>query len=144
MTSEISIDRPHFTVRVDESMLKIDLKGSVRNEIEEALENKPVLRETIGRILEMFIPLHVHLSGIDSVSTDKNGNVLMKLHHHRDVIIPLDRKDAEKLVSKLNELIPMEKHKELERIMREEKLQKAAERREETQIGREAKDTWGH
>lgn len=124
----LEIEKPHFTVRVYEGMLKIDLKGGVRNEIEEALESKPVLRETIGKILGMFIPLHVHLSDIDSVSMDKNGLVVIKLPHHRDVTIPLDPKDAKKLVDKLNQLIPKEKEREIARIMKEQKderIQKA-------------------
>jgi hypothetical protein len=119
-----TIEKPQFTVRVYENMLKIDLKGGVKDEVEEALENKPVLKETIGRILEMFIPLHVRLSDINSVCTDKKGNVVMELPRHRDIIIPLDQKDAEKLVDKLNQLVPEEKEKEIARIMKEQKLQR--------------------
>jgi hypothetical protein len=120
----LKIEKPHFTVKVTESMLRIDLKGSVKDDIEDALENKPVLKETIGRILGMFIPLHVRLSDIDSVRMDKNGDVMMKLPRRRDVIIPLDPKDAEKLVDKLNQLIPKEKEREIVRIMKEQKLQR--------------------
>jgi hypothetical protein len=120
----LEIEKAHFTVRVYESMLKIDLKGGVKDEIEDALENKPVLRETIGRILGMFIPLHVRLSDIDSVRTDEKGDVVVKLPRHRDVAIPLDPKDAKKLVDKLNQLIPKEKEKEIARIMEEQKLKR--------------------
>jgi hypothetical protein len=53
-TEILKIVRPHFTVRVYESMLRIDLKGSVKNDIEEAFENTPVLEQAIGSILGMF------------------------------------------------------------------------------------------
>jgi hypothetical protein len=120
----LTVEKPHFTVRVYENMLKIDLKGSVKNDIEEALENAPVLRETIGNVLEIFNPLHVHLSDIDSVEVDKMGKVKIKLPRHRDVVIPLDPKEAKKLVDKLNQLIPEEKEKEIARIMKEQKLKR--------------------
>ena len=84
-------------------MLKIDLKGSFKNEIEEALENKPILRETVGSILGIFVPLHIRLSDIDSVHMDKTGKVKVSLPLHRNIVIPLERA---LLVDNLNELIP--------------------------------------
>ena len=66
----LEVDRLHFTIRLYENLLKIDLKGSFKNEIEEALENKPVLKETIGSVLSVFVPLHIRLSDIDSVHMD--------------------------------------------------------------------------
>lgn len=123
----LEIDKPHFTIKLYENLLKIDLKGTVKNEIEEALENKPILRETIGDILGIFVPLHTHLSDIDSVKMDEKRNVRISLPRHRDIVIPLKPKDAKKLVDKLNELIPIEKEKELERIIKEYKLHKVEE-----------------
>jgi hypothetical protein len=123
-TEVLRIDEPHFTVRVYENMLKIDLKGSLKNDIEETFENTPILEQTIGSILEMFIPLHVHLSEVDSVSMDEKGKVLIKLPRHRDVVIPLEPEDAKRLVDKLNELIPEAKEKELTRIMKEQRLRR--------------------
>jgi len=128
----LEIDRPHFTVRLSESLLKIDLKGSVKNAIEEALENKPVLRETIGGILSIFAPLHIRLSDIESVHMDQTGKVKINLPHHRDTVILLEPKDAKRLVDKLNQLIPKEKKKELERIIKEHKLQRIG--REESEM----------
>jgi len=121
----LRIDKAHFTVRVFEDTLRIDLKGTAKNNLEEALENKPVLKETIGNILGMFIPLHVHLSEIDSVHMDENGKVVLKIPRHRDVVIPLEPTDAKRLVDKLNQLIPRAKEKELTRIIKEQKLQRA-------------------
>jgi hypothetical protein len=120
----LTVEKTDFTVRVYENMLKIDLKGSVKNDIQEALENAPILRETIGNILEIFNPLHVHLSDVDSVEVDKTGKVRIKLPRHRDIVIPLDPKDGKKLADKLNQLVPDAKEKEIERIMKEQKLKK--------------------
>ena len=102
----MEVEDPHFTIRLYEDLLKIDLKGSFKNEIEEALENKPVLKETIGRLLGIFVPLHIQLSDVDSVHMDESGKIKISLSHHRDIVIPLEHKeDAEKLVEKLNQLI---------------------------------------
>jgi hypothetical protein len=120
----LKIEKAHFTVRVYESMLKIDLKGGVKDEIEDALENKPVLRETIGNILAIFVPLHVHLSDIDSVLMDGKGKVTVKLPRHRDVNILLGPDEAKRLLEKLNKLIPKEKERELRRIMQDQKLRR--------------------
>jgi hypothetical protein len=130
-TVVLEIDKSHFTVRLYENLLKIDLKATVRNEIEEALENKPVLKETIGKLLGTFIPLHVRLSDIDSVHMDETGKIKINLPHHRDIAIPLELKDAKRLVDKLNQLIPKAKEKELARIIKEQKLQKIAKEEEE-------------
>ncbi|MEM3578373.1 MAG: hypothetical protein QXX51_08030 [Candidatus Bathyarchaeia archaeon] len=132
----VEIDKPHFTVRLYEKALIIDVKGTLKDEIEEALENKPILRETLGRIIGIFAPLHIRLSDIGSVSMDKMGSVKIHLPHHRDVVISLEPKEAKRLVNKLNELIPEAKEAELERIMRENKLQKIAE--EKLELGHAA------
>jgi hypothetical protein len=105
-TIVLAVENPHFRIRLYEDLLKIDLKGSFKNEIEEALENKPVLRETVGRVLGVFVPLNVRLSEIDSVHMEETGKITVSLPHHPNVVIPLERKeDAEKLVEKLNQLI---------------------------------------
>lgn len=130
-TLVLEIDKPHFTVRLHENLLKIDLHGNIKNEIEEAFENKPILKETIGEVLGIFIPLHVHLSDIDSVQMDETGRVKINLPRHRDLVIPLEPKDAKRLVEKLNQLIPKEKEKELERAIKERKLQEISEEEQE-------------
>jgi hypothetical protein len=135
-TSEASIimeiGKPQFTIKLYEHMLKLDLKESVKNEIETHVhENNPILQKTIGHVLSMFIPLHVRLSEIDSVDKDKTGKVRINLPRHRDITMPLELKDARKLVNKLNELIPKEKEKEGGRLMEEHKLRKIEEVRRE-------------
>jgi hypothetical protein len=102
----LKIENPHFTITLYGNFLKIDLKGSLKNEIEEALENKPVLKETLGHILGIFIPLHISVSEITSVSMEETRKIKISIRHHRDVVLPLERKeDAEKLLEKLNQAV---------------------------------------
>ena len=125
-TVVLEVEDPHLTIKLYNNLLKIELKGSFKNEIEEALENKPVLKETIGKVLGIFVPLHIHVGDIDSVRMDEAGKIRVGLSHHRSVVIPLERKeDAEKLVEKLNELIS---RTELEKIQ-ESKVRSRAERK---------------
>ena len=63
----LKIDGSHFTITVYEDFLQIDLKGTLKNEIEEGLESKPILKETLGKILGIFVPLHVQMADIKSV-----------------------------------------------------------------------------
>ena len=118
----LEIDSLHFTVRLYENWLRIDLKGSTKNEIVEALENKPVLRQSIGNILDIFAPLHIHLSDIDSVHLDSLGKVKLVLPRHRDVTIPLAVNEAKTLVDMLNPLIAKEKEKKAQRVKEELKV----------------------
>ena len=131
----LEIDHPHFIIRVTNELLKIDVKGNVKNEIEEALENDPGLRKTIGRILSVFVPLHIRLSDISSVKMEKTGGVIIALPHHRDAKIPLQTEEAEKLVNKLNQLIPEAKQRDRERKIEEERAREIAE--EEKEIRKE-------
>jgi mRNA-degrading endonuclease YafQ of YafQ-DinJ toxin-antitoxin module len=102
----LEVEDPHFTITLYNDLLKIDLKGSFKNDLEEALENKPVLKETIGNVLGIFVPLHIRLSEVDAVDLDETGKIKLSLSYHRNVVIPFERKeDAEKLVEKLNQLI---------------------------------------
>ena len=117
----LEIDNPHFTIRLYENWLWIDLKGDTKNEIVEALENKPVLRQSIGNILEIFAPLHIHLSDIDSVRLDSAGKVKLVLPRRRDVTIPLAVNEAKTFVDTLNPLIAKEKEKEAQRVIEERK-----------------------
>jgi hypothetical protein len=102
-------------------LLRIDLKGNTKNEIVEALENKPVLKQSIGNILDVFAPLHIHLSDIDSVQTDNLGRVKLILSLHRDVTIPLAVNEATKLADTMNPLIAKEKERKTQRVKEERK-----------------------
>jgi hypothetical protein len=102
----LEVANHHFIIKLYEDLLKMDLKGSLKNEIEESLENKPVLKETIGKILGIFVPLHIPVSEINSVHVDETGKIKVSLTHHRSIVIPLERKEnAEKLVEKLKQLV---------------------------------------
>ena len=124
----LEIDDPHFTLKLYGTWLRIDLKGNTRNEIVEALENKPVLKQSIGNILDLFAPLHVHLSDIDSVQLDTHGKVKLVLPRRRDVTIPLAVNEAKTFVDTLNPLIAKEKERETQRITEERKAAKRRDR----------------
>ncbi len=120
------VEDPHFTIRLYDDLLKIDLKGKFKNKIEEVLENEPVLKETIGRMLGIFVPLHIRLSDINSVHMGETGKITVNLSHHRNIVIPLERKeDAEKLVKKLDELTS----KALDAKIKEDIAKRRAKRR---------------
>ncbi len=113
----LEVEDPHFTIRLYEDLLKIDLKGSFKNELEEAFENKPVLKETIGRVLGIFVPLHIPISDIDAVHMDETGKIKVSLSHHRDILIPLEHKeDATKLAEKLNQLVSKAETEKIQEI----------------------------
>jgi hypothetical protein len=132
----LEVKNPHFTIKLSDDLLKIDLKGSFKNEVEEALEHKPVLKETVGRILGIFVPLHVLVSEIDSVHMDENGKITVNLPHHRKVVIPLEHKEnAEKLVEKLNQLISKARKEKIKvkRAKKKLKRERAEAKRKENE-----------
>jgi hypothetical protein len=113
----LKIDSSQFTIRLYEDLLKIDLKGSFKNEIEEGLENKPILKETIGKILGIFVPLHIQVDEIRSVYMDETGKTIISLLNHRDVVLPFEcKEDAMKLVEKLKQMISIAKTRERAKI----------------------------
>ena len=71
--------------------------------------------------------MHISLSDIDSVKIEKTGDVKVVLLHHRNAKIPLDKEEAQKLVSKLNQLIPEAKQRELERKIEEHRVRETVE-----------------
>jgi hypothetical protein len=127
----LKIDSPHFTVRLYEDYLKIDLKGSLKNEIEEGLENKPVLKETIGKMLGIFVPLHIQVDKIRSVNMDETGKTIIALLNHREVVLPFEcKEDAKELVEKLNQMISIAKTRERAKT----ELKKIHKRAEKTRV----------
>jgi len=118
----LKIDKPYLAIELYSDLLKIDLKGSAKNEIEEALENKQVLRETIGVVLGLFVPLHINVKDIESVNTDSKGTVTVKLRLHRDLKLPLGSPDAKTFTDKLQPLLKKQKEKKIESIVKAEKI----------------------
>ena len=124
MTSEdlvMVIDKPHFTVRLHQSLLEVDLKEGVKKELEDVVEANPILRGSLGLLFQSAIPLDVPLKDIELVTLDKKGRVKIMIPHRKDINIPLEPNDSTKLVNKLNELIPIEKKREKERILSSER-----------------------
>ena len=96
-------------------MLKVDLKDGARRDLERLVEANTALRDSLGWVFQTIIPLDVHLEQIEKVDHDSSGRVNITIPHRRDIHIPLEPLESEKLVNKLNELIPIEKKRALER-----------------------------
>ena len=105
------IEKPHFKVRLHSDVLEVDLKEGVKKELEDVLEAKPALRESLGFLFQTIVPLDVPLKDIESAVVDKNGRVKIIIPSRRDITIPLASKESKRLVDKLNELIPIEKER---------------------------------
>jgi hypothetical protein len=124
------IEKPHFKVKLHSTLLEVDLKEGVKKELEDVLEAKPALRESLGFLFQTIIPLDVPLKDIESAVVNKKGQVKIAVPSRRDIIIPLQSKESKRLVDKLNELIPMEK----ERAERELEVSQRTRRSFETRI----------
>ncbi len=122
------IDKPHFQVKLHPDLLEVDLKQGFRKAMEDVLEAKPFLRETLGFVFQSIIPLDLPLHTVGSVTTDRKGLVKLKLAGRKDINIPLEVEEAKKLVDHLNELIPIEKQKEYERIMKLQEVEREREK----------------
>jgi len=109
-------DKPHFIVKLHQTSLEVDLTEGVRKKLEDFLESNPHLKETIGVLFQNVIHLDVQLKNIETVCLNEKGHVKIVVPHRKDITIPLEKDEAEKLADKLNELIPVEKAKEAERI----------------------------
>ena len=130
MTAEdivMVIDKPHFKVKLHKTLLEVDLKEGIRKELEDVLEAKPALRESLGFLFQTIIPLDVPLKDIESVKVNKKGQVKIAIPSRRDVTIPLKPNESKRLVDKLNELIPIEKERVLRDLLEAEKTKEAVE-----------------
>lgn len=121
-------DRPHFEVKLHSDSLEVNLKEGVRREIEKLAEARPILQETLGWVFQTIIPLNVRLWEIERVEVEPNGKVNLVIPHRRDLHIPLELADAERLAEKLKQMIPEEKARELERVRNYEMAQKEHDR----------------
>ncbi len=111
------IDKPHFTVKLHQSLLEVDLKEGVKKKLEDFVEATPTLRGSVGFLFQNVIPLDVPLKDIESVELDKKGRVKIVIPNRRDINIPLEPNESKKLIDKLNDLIPIEKQRERERML---------------------------
>jgi len=110
-----TLDKPYFTIKLHSDLLEVDLKQGIRGEIEKLAEARPFLRDSIGWLLQTVIPLDVRLWEIETAQADDSGKVNIVIPHRRDITIPLEREESRNLLTKLNELIPIEKEKAVER-----------------------------
>ena len=108
-------DKPHFIVKLHQTLLEVDLKEGVRKKLEDFVESNPHMRESLGLLFQTVIPLDVQLKNIETVRLDEKGHVKIVIPHRKDITIPLEKDEAEKLIDKLNELIPIEQAKKAER-----------------------------
>ncbi len=120
----LAVDKPHFQVKLHSDILKVDLKEGARRELEALAEARPALRDTLGWIFQTIIPLDVKLWEIEKVDAEPSGKVNITIPQRRDIHIPLDPAEAKRLVAKLNELIPVEKERALERQLAEREAEK--------------------
>jgi len=122
------IDKPHFDVKLLSDMLKVDLKEGTRAEIDKLVGNRTSLRDTLGWMFQTIVPLDVHLWQIEKVSVEPSGKVNIRIPHLKDIHIPLEPLEAERLVEKMNQLIPIEKERRIERELAEAAAEKDRER----------------
>ncbi|MDH5733450.1 MAG: hypothetical protein OEY88_06675 [Candidatus Bathyarchaeota archaeon] len=110
----LAFDKPNYVVKLYEYLLEVDLKEGIRTELEDVLEDKSFLKESLGFIFQTVVPVDVWLKDIESASVCKDGRAKIVIPHHKDITIPLSPDESKKLVGKLNELIPTVKKKDLE------------------------------
>ncbi len=122
------LEKPHFEVKLHQDSLELNLKEGFRREVEKLAEARPILQETLGWVFQTIIPLNVRLWEIERVEMDSTGRVNLVIPHRRDLHMPLDPAEGRRLVDKLNQLIPIEKARELERHKSYEMAQKDRDR----------------
>ena len=105
------IERPDFVLRLHEDWIDVDLKKGGKAKLERVIEKDPLLRKTIGFILQSTIPSDVELSVIESVEIDGKGQLKLVIPRHVDIVLPLGVDDANKLANELKDLIPLAKTK---------------------------------
>jgi len=120
----LQIKKAHFTVKLHPNLLEVDLKEGLRKELEDVLESSPAIRRTLGYLFQFAVPLDIPLKDIDSATVNEQGHVKIAAAHRRDIHIPLKVTESKKLVSKLNELIPIEKAKAVESILLADKAKR--------------------
>lgn len=118
------IDKPHFIVKLHKSRLEVDLKEGIKKELEDVIEAKPILQETLGFLFQTIVPLDVPLKDIESVKVDEKGQVKVAIPHRRDIRIPLEANESKRLVEKMNELIPIEKERAIRELQEAEKARR--------------------
>jgi len=105
------IDKPDFIVTLHKEWIDIDLKQGGKAKLERAIEKDPLLRKTIGYVLQSKIPSDVGLCHIKSVEVDNKGQLKLIIPRHVDIVLPLGTDDANRLANELKDLIPLAKER---------------------------------
>ena len=105
------IDKPDFVVRLHKDWIDVDLKEGGKAKLEDAIEKDPLLRKTLGFVLQSTIPSDVELCDIKSCEVDDKGQLKLVIPRHVDIVLPLGIDDANKLAFELRDLIPLAKTK---------------------------------
>jgi hypothetical protein len=103
------IEKPHMRVKLRPRKLEVDLTEGVRKEIENLVESREALRETLGFMFQTLIPLDVPLKDIQSTGLDEKGRVKIVIPHRRDLHIPLPSRESEAFLAKLDEALSVER-----------------------------------
>jgi hypothetical protein len=142
MTTEdivMVIKKPHFTVKLHSTVLEVDLKEGLKKELEDVLEAKPRLRESLGFLFQTIVPLDVPLRDIKSAKVDKKGQVKIMIPRRRDIVIPLEAGESRRVVEKMNELIPKEKERAMRELQESERAKRELEAKAaESRVGAES------
>jgi hypothetical protein len=105
------IEKADFVVRLHKEWIDVDLKETGKAKLEAAIEKDPLLRKTIGFILQSTIPSDVELCDIRSVEVDEKGQLKLVIPRHVDIVLPLGVDDANRLAGELKDLIPLAKER---------------------------------
>jgi len=103
------IDKPDFVVRLHKDLIEVDLKEGGKAKLEDAIERDPLLRKTLGFVLQSTIPSDVELCDIKSCEVDDKGQLKLVMPRHVDIVLPLGVDDANRLAWELRDLIPLAK-----------------------------------
>jgi len=103
------IDKPDFVLRLHKDLIEVDLKEGGKAKLEDAIEKDPLLRKTLGFVLQSTIPSDVELCDIESCEVDDKGQLKLVIPRHVDIVLPLGVDDANRLAWELRDLIPLAK-----------------------------------
>ncbi len=123
------LNKPHFTVRLRETTLEVDLKEGIKKELEDIFEAKPALRENIGFLFQTIIPLDVALRDIESASLDEKEHVKIAVPARKDIVIPLKPDESKRLIGKMNEMMSIEKAKAAREMQVDQETRRALEQK---------------
>ncbi len=131
----MKISTPTFLVKLHPTHLEVDLQKGTRKKLEDAIEAHASLRDSLGFLLQYVVHLDVALKDIEKVELDKKKHVRIVIPHRRDITIPIEEKEAIRLINELNGLIPQEKRREIDRLNREYETRRQLQREGKTVEG---------